>query len=508
MRQAATLVAMLLTRLLFGQSDLALTQAFASNSTFSSLIGRMPTAQIADELVLGGIARNYGPDTQTSVMLNIEVMGPVPSSFSLALPDIAPGDSIVVLSTEVITLLAQGTYTVFCSLTSDQTPTDPDLSNNEAVRYFGVDNGVCALDGVGVIPLNEAVLGSLGTSSFAGMQDGLALMSYIDLKTPATLTGFEALLAPGTQPGGFVVFAIADTADILGQFVLNPIATTDAIDVTNDMVANGRIQATPLTPVVLPAGGYYVSIMLFSSAGAFPIGIIDDLTYARGSLESQIYLVGDQVYPEGNALAVRMLTSGAPTCHADYVVTQAVDGIGDPLPFMLNLVNTSSADTPDSMWSWLWDFGDGSITTDQYPSHTYATNGPYEICLTINDGLSCTSTFCDSISVDVDGMFSRNGFTVNVTPDVMLGMSGFLSTDGIRALPNPTEGSLSVGPFEPGHPVDIVVLDASARQVIAVRSVPQADLRLTIDLQPLRSGVYALRVSQNGRTTAHRVIRD
>lgn len=42
--------------------------------------------------------------------------------------------------------------------------------------------------------------------------------------------------------------------------------------------------------------------------------------------------------------------------------------------------------------SWLWDFGDGSTSTLQNPSHTYAVAGIYTVCLTVDDGCSTDST--------------------------------------------------------------------------------------------------------------------
>lgn len=48
--------------------------------------------------------------------------------------------------------------------------------------------------------------------------------------------------------------------------------------------------------------------------------------------------------------------------------------------------------------SWLWEFGDGTISTEQNPIHTYDDYGTYYVCLTIEND-SCTDTFCDSIYV-------------------------------------------------------------------------------------------------------------
>ncbi|MCI5058170.1 MAG: PKD domain-containing protein [Flavobacteriales bacterium] len=50
--------------------------------------------------------------------------------------------------------------------------------------------------------------------------------------------------------------------------------------------------------------------------------------------------------------------------------------------------------------NYLWDFGDGNSSTLQFPNHTYAQPGIYQVCLTINDSLGCSSSFCDIVMVD------------------------------------------------------------------------------------------------------------
>jgi PKD repeat protein len=49
---------------------------------------------------------------------------------------------------------------------------------------------------------------------------------------------------------------------------------------------------------------------------------------------------------------------------------------------------------PDSIVSWFWDFGDGSTSTEQNPSHTYTRDGGYEVILLVSgsDGDQDTSS--------------------------------------------------------------------------------------------------------------------
>ncbi len=51
--------------------------------------------------------------------------------------------------------------------------------------------------------------------------------------------------------------------------------------------------------------------------------------------------------------------------------------------------------------TWDWDFGDNNISSEQNPTHTYQTEGEYQVCLTITDSTgTCVSTYCDIVFVD------------------------------------------------------------------------------------------------------------
>ena len=58
--------------------------------------------------------------------------------------------------------------------------------------------------------------------------------------------------------------------------------------------------------------------------------------------------------------------------------------------------------------NWEWDFGDGTTSTLQYPSHTYSSPGTYTVCLFISDSI-CQSTYCDVITVNQADTFNLTG---------------------------------------------------------------------------------------------------
>lgn len=61
------------------------------------------------------------------------------------------------------------------------------------------------------------------------------------------------------------------------------------------------------------------------------------------------------------------------------------------------LVTFTDATTNNPL-DWAWDFGDGGTSTQQNPSHIYAANGKYNVCLTVSN-VSGQDVFCDSVDV-------------------------------------------------------------------------------------------------------------
>lgn len=49
---------------------------------------------------------------------------------------------------------------------------------------------------------------------------------------------------------------------------------------------------------------------------------------------------------------------------------------------------------------WLWDFGDGTTSNQQYPTHQYTSGGTYTVCLTVGSlNNTCADTYCQTITV-------------------------------------------------------------------------------------------------------------
>lgn len=59
------------------------------------------------------------------------------------------------------------------------------------------------------------------------------------------------------------------------------------------------------------------------------------------------------------------------------------------VPYTAKFTNTT---TGQGNKTYLWDFGDGSTSTDESPSHPYTTKGTYYVSLKVNNGTNCTNS--------------------------------------------------------------------------------------------------------------------
>jgi PKD repeat protein len=95
-------------------------------------------------------------------------------------------------------------------------------------------------------------------------------------------------------------------------------------------------------------------------------------------------------------------------CQAAFVIDTV-----NSLPGTVVVWNTSVIPGSLNQVSYLWNFGDGTTSTQALPTHTYTNPGIYQLCLTITatgSGMSCTSMHCDTLEVDSNGNLIYKGF--------------------------------------------------------------------------------------------------
>jgi gliding motility-associated-like protein len=81
---------------------------------------------------------------------------------------------------------------------------------------------------------------------------------------------------------------------------------------------------------------------------------------------------------------------------------------------LVKFTDMSLADT--TLVSWSWDFGDGTNSSVQSPSHVYGSSGQYDVSLTITNILGCSQT-----------MRRRNAVSVSIPPEARFGLTDSIS---------------------------------------------------------------------------------
>ncbi len=140
------------------------------------------------------------------------------------------------------------------------------------------------------------------------------------------------------------------------------------------------------------------------------------------------------------------------------------------------------SDSSNGATSWLWDFGDGSTSTDQHPIHVYSSSGTYDVTLTINDG-SCVSNSSLTIT------------EVNDDFDVII-------------IPNPTTDQANIifsNPISENFSVEIFSVDG---KLIWQQNIENGADQVKIDLRNYSAAVYLISIQSESFSEIRRILKN
>jgi hypothetical protein len=175
---------------------------------------------------------------------------------------------------------------------------------------------------------------------------------------------------------------------------------------------------------------------------------------------------------------------------------------------MVYLVNASSVaysgPAATTSTAYAWDFGDGGTATGPFPSHFYSAPGSFYVCLTAatttSNGLTCTDTYCDSLTIDSTGFLvfkTGSGWTLQVIDASQLHAAEFAPLR-IDVVPNPAPRGSTLRCSTVGSIDRLELIDMNGRVVRTGKS--------EIPTSGLQSGVYLLRASSPQGIASQRVI--
>lgn len=76
----------------------------------------------------------------------------------------------------------------------------------------------------------------------------------------------------------------------------------------------------------------------------------------------------------------------------------------------LSFTASASLDSGATVSSWAWNFGDGSTSTSQNPTHKFTVEGNYNVTATVTDSNGLTDTKSVAITVYIDGVIVVGGY--------------------------------------------------------------------------------------------------
>jgi hypothetical protein len=251
-------------------------------------IGLCYNAQVAlphlqDSLIFSAAIQNFGQNTQPNSRLNARVIGASPL-YNLS----TPGQSMVSNARDTVEVrpyfslagLTNGNYTLRMEVLSDSVDGSP--ADNVDTTLLTVTN-----DRISPFYPGSTVLGSIGTSSFSGEQDGVIVTSLINLTSSDTVTAVRVYLRSNSVAGGVLAVSIRDTAGLASSPAIEfpIIVESDLVTLTAADISRGYIDV-PIPAIlagspqdrVLAAGPYYAGAQLFSNTGNNHIRVLDDFS--------------------------------------------------------------------------------------------------------------------------------------------------------------------------------------------------------------------------------------
>lgn len=151
-----------------------------------------------------------------------------------------------------------------------------------------------------------------------------------------------------------------------------------------------------------------------------------------------------------------------------------------------------------------WDFGDGTSSTLAAPSHVYAADTLYNLCMKIYTAAGDSCEYCHTIGIDSMGNITRTtGFTLNVH-QIASSVQSVVDEVEITVAPNPFTSATSVNFSEEQKGSSLRILDVMGKEI---KAMTFSGKQLTIERDEMKPGIYFLQiVDQNKKAVNKKLV--
>lgn len=163
--------------------------------------------------------------------------------------------------------------------------------------------------------------------------------------------------------------------------------------------------------------------------------------------------------------------------------------------------------------SWSWDFGDGATSTNKDPSHTYTTEGVYDIRLIINQASGCGDTIIKQVNIGSPPVAAFSSIPVCLGQTTNFTDSSYTSSGAITAWnwdfgdgnkssqKSPSHQYLTAGSFT----VQLIVATGNCTDTITktvlVMPMPTADFEVSPETASVVTPIFTFTDHSSGGTT-------
>jgi Zn-dependent metalloprotease len=290
------------------------------------------------------------------------------------------------------------------------------------------------------------------------------------------------------------------------EFTANQSITIETVRVFSGGSGNRTVQIwdnngnlVESIPVNIGSGNQVVTLNVLLQPGSYRIGGTQMNLYRNNAGASFPYSLAGLVDITGSSAGSAFYYyfydwSVSSHCISERVpVTVTIDPVLADFSYTSSGTTANFTNTSTNGVAFSWFFGDGGSSTDENPSHTYASYGTYEVTLVTDNG-NCTDTTLMNVTVSDVGITEFSAASIGISP-------------------NPFNSSVSIQleGLEAGNNLTVVAINSLGQKVADVYIGKAQDSEQEIIWNTNSSvgkGVYLLRISYDGKSIIRRVVKN
>lgn len=150
--------------------------------------------------------------------------------------------------------------------------------------------------------------------------------------------------------------------------------------------------------------------------------------------------------------------------------------------FVVDNAIVSFTNTNTTATTFLWDFGDGTTSTQEHPTHTYENNGTYQVSLSSN---ACDETSTKIQSVEISSLSNTD-----------------FKEEQLRMYPNPSADFVYLTTTDGSS---IRIFDNTGKELKT--TISQTENTYRLDISAFSNGVYFIQVQRDNHTQTFKIFK-